>query len=295
MEKSLREKLERPVSVEFIETPLVDIVDFLALRGDLPLPIDRRSLEQAKISADQLATVKLVDVRLATLLDGLLKPMALQWYVDDAVAWIIATGDIEQANRTRAFSIADLLPDLSAERAGSSLRLDELSLERSSVDLDHPVTLRAQQWQIRSALQRVLAPRDASWTAVDNVLVIHGRGDADYIQLRLYPVADLLDAQDGSRDPRYPHLIIPFGWAPLDEELEEVCQPRDGWADGGGESVSGVRGFGIEPQRGGSRTDRGDDRRDTAGQLVDDRASQTYVCAQLCVGAPAVGPAARAV
>ncbi|MFO0906687.1 MAG: hypothetical protein U0939_27025 [Pirellulales bacterium] len=353
MEKSLRVKLERAVSIDFIETPLVDIVDFLAMREDLSLQIDRELLEKAMISADQRVTARLIDVRLATLLDVLLKPLGLQWHVDDAVVWIIPTGDLEHANRTSMFSIADLMPDsmkereklrarlnhefsqvvaptiwrenggsgkylfsergvlvvdappgvveqverflnasrrmqalkpedlrapvadpvraaienfsvhspagarmrqsldkrtdldlvetplrdvlrLLAERAGCSIHLDGLSLERHSLDMDQPVTLRAKQWQIRSVLQRILASRSAAWTAVDNVLVVHGRGDADYIHLRLYPVADLLDAQDGARDFREPHQVFPFGWQPLDDELEEVCQPADGWAVDGG-------------------------------------------------------------
>jgi hypothetical protein len=70
--ESLRQKLDKPISAEFVETPLKDIVDYLAAAIGCQIVLDHRSLEEAAISVDTPVTINLRNIKAATLLKRLL-------------------------------------------------------------------------------------------------------------------------------------------------------------------------------------------------------------------------------
>ncbi|HZZ73020.1 MAG TPA: hypothetical protein VFE24_12270 [Pirellulales bacterium] len=69
---SIPDALNQKVAVEFIETPLADVLAFLSERTKVPFAFDQRGLNEAGIAADQPININIKNVTLKSALDLIL-------------------------------------------------------------------------------------------------------------------------------------------------------------------------------------------------------------------------------
>jgi hypothetical protein len=113
--------LATPTAMEFIETPLLDVVEYLKDLHQIGVQIDEKAFRQAKVSIEVPVTVNLKQVSLQSALRLMLRPLDLTYAVqDDAI--VITT---PKAARSRlvanVYPIGDLVEPVGAGGAG---RLD---------------------------------------------------------------------------------------------------------------------------------------------------------------------------
>jgi hypothetical protein len=74
--------LEQPTTVDFIDLPVSDAVQFLAEYHNLSIRIDDAALREARISLDAPTTLKLNGVPFQRIVNLLLEPRGLGWYIE---------------------------------------------------------------------------------------------------------------------------------------------------------------------------------------------------------------------
>lgn len=120
IERRIRATLDEETSIEFIESPLEDICDYLADFHEIAIQIDSRALEEAGLGPDMPITGNLRRVSLRSALNLVLTQHGLAWSIRDESV-LITTEAAARANATvRVYNVTDLLPD-----GGSSEHLVE--------------------------------------------------------------------------------------------------------------------------------------------------------------------------
>lgn len=104
----IRAALDRPICVEFVETPLEDVVAGLD-KYQIPVLLDRRALDDMGIGADVPITRSVKGVRVATLLDLVLTDLDLTWVIHDEVLLITTQEQAACMQETRVLEVADLV------------------------------------------------------------------------------------------------------------------------------------------------------------------------------------------
>ncbi len=107
-EEKILAVLEEPTSVDFIETPLQDVVDFLKDKHSLEIQLDDKSLEEAGVSGDVPVTRKLHGIRLRSALAMLLRPLDLTYDIRDDVLQITTRKTAATWLMTRTYPVGDL-------------------------------------------------------------------------------------------------------------------------------------------------------------------------------------------
>lgn len=108
--------LASPVDCEFVEAPLVDVLEFLSKAGKVTLNLDKKALLAAGVGVDAPITLQMpVKQRLSTVLGLLLSENYLTW-VPDKKGLLVTTGTAAQSQViTVAYNVADLTPGGSAD------------------------------------------------------------------------------------------------------------------------------------------------------------------------------------
>jgi general secretion pathway protein D len=113
--------LEKPITLEFVETPLEEIVAYLQSATELQIRLDRRALDDVGVGSDSPVTVSLKEVPLETALEVALDDLDLTWTVRGNLL-LITTAEAAQAPEmmiTRVYRVDDLKledPMAAAER-----------------------------------------------------------------------------------------------------------------------------------------------------------------------------------
>jgi hypothetical protein len=100
------------VTVEFLETPLKDVLSFLGDQADVQMFINRRCLEDEGLTPDIPVSMTLHDVRLDLLLDLILEqasPGSLTYVERDNILIISTVNNLEGAGEVRVYNCQDLL------------------------------------------------------------------------------------------------------------------------------------------------------------------------------------------
>lgn len=110
-EQRIENALRAPTSVEFFETPLKDVLDFLRDHHQIQINLDTKNVEDVGVSSDTPITRTLDNVSLASALNLILRDLELTWTVKDEVLLITTP---EQAQReefliTKLYDVADLV------------------------------------------------------------------------------------------------------------------------------------------------------------------------------------------
>jgi general secretion pathway protein D len=110
-EKIATAALDRKVTVDFTETPLADVVDYLqaVIGNQTSIQLDLRALEDAGVGADTPVTRHVKDVKMRTALRLLLDDLDLAYLIRDDVMLITTKDKYDTELLTRTYPIGDLI------------------------------------------------------------------------------------------------------------------------------------------------------------------------------------------
>jgi hypothetical protein len=109
-EKKIDEALKSPTAIEFVQTPLGDVIDYLKDLHKIEIQLDRRELESMNIGPDTLVTVSLKGISLRSALRLFLDDLGLKFIVHDEVLLITSPPKAgEEFLTTKAYALGDVV------------------------------------------------------------------------------------------------------------------------------------------------------------------------------------------
>ncbi|MEZ6147067.1 MAG: hypothetical protein R3B91_16945 [Planctomycetaceae bacterium] len=87
----MNDELSKQVSLSFTEAPLTEVLQHLATDAKINLMIDERSLSEIGLTSQVPITINVEGIKLKSALNLILKPMRLDYRVDDGVLVISST------------------------------------------------------------------------------------------------------------------------------------------------------------------------------------------------------------
>jgi len=109
IEKKIRDALESPTRMEFIEMPLQDAVTYLKDFHDIEIQLKNRALEDAGVGSDTPVTLTVNGISLKSGLRLLLDDFDLTYIIKDEVLQITTQDDAETELVPKAYPVADLV------------------------------------------------------------------------------------------------------------------------------------------------------------------------------------------
>ncbi len=101
--------LKQQTRFDFAETELSDVMDSLSNKHKIPILLDRRALEDARITADTPVISQLSDMTLESALKHLLRDLELDFVLRDEALLITSQEEAENQLTTVIYPVADLL------------------------------------------------------------------------------------------------------------------------------------------------------------------------------------------
>ena len=109
-EQKIRAALDRPTVMEFIETPLSDVVAFMSDYHNMPIVIDTKALDDVGLGTDTPVTKNLRGISLRAGLKLMLRELELTWLIADEVLQITTPEEAKTRTAVRTYNISDLAP-----------------------------------------------------------------------------------------------------------------------------------------------------------------------------------------
>ena len=110
-EANVESALDKPTPpIEFTETPLKDVVDYLKGSAHIEIQLDAAGMKDARIDPEQQVTKSIRGVSLASALDILLVDTGLAWEIHHEVLWITSPKRVAEHRTTRLYVVSDLVP-----------------------------------------------------------------------------------------------------------------------------------------------------------------------------------------
>ena len=124
----VRDKIEaalrEPTQLEFVETPLTDVVNFLKDQHKIEIQLDKKALDDVGIGTDTPVTTNLKGVSLKSALRLMLRGLGLTYVIKDSVLLITTPEQAESELETYVYPVGDLvLPPGTHGWLASRLRL----------------------------------------------------------------------------------------------------------------------------------------------------------------------------
>lgn len=119
--------LDEDTTLEFIETPLTDVVEFLQDLHDIPVKLDRRNLDDLGISTDEPITVNLKGISLRSALRLMLNDLDLEAVIESEVLLITTAERASAMLDVRVYetrSLKDFPPDALADAITATVAPD---------------------------------------------------------------------------------------------------------------------------------------------------------------------------
>lgn len=107
-EHTIQQELHAETKAEFSDTPLVEVLNFFQTQHGINIYLDALTLKQDGLTAKEPVNVSLSGLKLKSAFDIILKPLGLDYVIDQEVLKITT---IEEAHRTlkvRIYPVADL-------------------------------------------------------------------------------------------------------------------------------------------------------------------------------------------
>ncbi|MEZ6104027.1 MAG: hypothetical protein R3E01_34230 [Pirellulaceae bacterium] len=199
----IRQSLQGETSLEFVETPISDVIADIAKKHNIPVIIDRRAMDDLGIDIASPITFSVKSVTLSSALDLILRQLDLAFVVRDEVLTITSMEEVESALTSTVFDVSTLV--------------------RADRDLD----------ELRSVIQDTVAP--TTWDAVGGAgtiaiwprhhLLIVSQTDQVLQQtqeLLKNLAANELTVAGGHTDST--DVIQRVYWLPMEEPAEKVVQ-----------------------------------------------------------------------
>ena len=123
-------ELDKDTTVEFIDTPLADIVHYLRDLHRFPIVLDTAALEAAGVDTDEPITLNLKGVSLRSVLRLMLRPLGLDYVIRDEVMQITTIEAAERILETRVYELRYLPmiePEALAEIIQTTIRPESWS------------------------------------------------------------------------------------------------------------------------------------------------------------------------
>jgi hypothetical protein len=105
---TVSDKLDQRIDCEFVDTPLKDVLDFLADMSNIQIYINQKRLEEVGIATDIPVSKSLKQVRLSTLLDLILDELGLVYVEKDDLLVITTREDADVNTEVRVYDCRDL-------------------------------------------------------------------------------------------------------------------------------------------------------------------------------------------
>lgn len=108
-EKRIEEALRSPTQIEFVETPLSDVVDYLRDYHKIEIQLDKKALGDVNIGTDTPVTKTLRGISLKSALRLMLRELQLTYIIQDEVLLITTPEEAEARLVTKVYPVADLV------------------------------------------------------------------------------------------------------------------------------------------------------------------------------------------
>ena len=110
--------------MEFVETPLSDVVDYLRDKYAIPIVLDKKAMDDSSITADTPVNCMLTRIPLRSALDLVLRPLGLTWTIRSDVLMITTPEADEQNLVVKTCDVSDLLETVSDQPYRGGLTSD---------------------------------------------------------------------------------------------------------------------------------------------------------------------------
>jgi hypothetical protein len=125
-EAKIREALDSATTMDFVEIPLQDAVDYIKDLHGIEIQLDGRALEEAGLGSDTPITRTLMGVSLGSALRRILSAYDMSYIVHDGVLLISTPAALSQMIELRVYDIHDLLgPNTDADDLAETLSMVE--------------------------------------------------------------------------------------------------------------------------------------------------------------------------
>ena len=114
-ELKIRRELIKSTNLDFVETPLVEVVMFLQDLHQIPVKLDHTALENAGVADDTPVTNTLREVSLHTALRQVLEPLDLTYLVTGEVLMITTRDEADAHPEVRVYSVDGLATEKSID------------------------------------------------------------------------------------------------------------------------------------------------------------------------------------
>ena len=101
--------LEKPITIDVIETPLDDVMQDIGKRAGIPIQLDYRAMEEVGIGGDTPVTRLLRGIRLQSAMRLMLREMDLTYEVRDGVLLVTTPEEAEDDLAIRVIPVIDLV------------------------------------------------------------------------------------------------------------------------------------------------------------------------------------------
>lgn len=119
--------MEQPVSLDSIDTPLVDITNYLSDALGVSIHLDLPGLEECNVSADQAISFTEDELPASDALTLILQPLGLAWAPQHGVIWISSQDVIDRTLYIQVYDVTDLLESAFESEAAKALGIIPLN------------------------------------------------------------------------------------------------------------------------------------------------------------------------
>jgi len=183
-EERIRSALQEDTDLEFLETPLADVLSLVKDLHRIPVQMDSRALEEAGLGSDTPVTRVIKGIPLRSALNLILDDLGLTWVIRDDVLMITTQADAARMIEVRTYDVSDLTSQGVApetlvdaimtslapvEADGSRVRFSEM--RRSVLPLKNLLIVRDSLTghknvaDLLTAMRQQMAPKDAKSSA----------------------------------------------------------------------------------------------------------------------------------
>jgi hypothetical protein len=107
--RRIEEELKKPTQMEFVETPLQDIIDFLKNFHGVEIQLDKKALDEAGVGTDTPITKNLKGISLRSALRLVLSELELTYMIRGGVLLITTQEQADSRLYTVIYEVADLV------------------------------------------------------------------------------------------------------------------------------------------------------------------------------------------
>jgi hypothetical protein len=123
-EQAIEEALGRTTEMDFIETPLQEVVDFLKDYHDIAIQFDKKAMDEAGINRDTPITGSIKGISLRSALNLLLREYDLAYTVADEVLLITTPEEAKKRVTIKVYPVGELITRRQVSGNNESDRVD---------------------------------------------------------------------------------------------------------------------------------------------------------------------------